>query len=54
MIRLLEGGIELVGGEGRGSRLGGGLSKECVFTNSLEVEGIVCSENSEVVSEANV
>ena len=54
MIRLLEGEIKIVRGKGGGSRLGGRLQIECVFTNTLEVEGIVWSETSEVVSDANV
>ena len=54
MIRFLEGGIELVGGKGGGSRSGGELPIGCVFTNTLEVERIVWNQTSEVVSEANV
>ena len=44
MIGVLEGGIELQGGKGGGLRLGGGLPIECVFTNTLESEGIVWRE----------
>ena len=54
MIRLVEEGIELVGEKGGVSRLGEGLPTECVFTDTLEGEGIVWSETSEMVSEANV
>ena len=53
-MRLLDGGIELLGLKGGGLRLERVLPIECVFTNTLEVDGIVWSETSEVISEASV
>ena len=46
--------MEILSGKEGGSRLGGEVPIECVFTTTLEVEGIVWSETSEVVTEANV
>ena len=54
VIWLLEGGIEILEGKGGVSSLGGWLPKVCAFTNTLEVEGIVWTETSDVVSEVSV